>query len=101
MAVNIDELQEHLMPGWGKIAEELKTRLRPWVEGGGRILQVKEKFGSLRVYTHGESTAPFPVLKDLYEQAEKTCIHCGEPGEMTAPRGWIIPLCEKHKSGNP
>lgn len=84
----------HLPKGWASIAQQLEERLAPFVAAGGRVLQVKEKFGGLRVYTDGEDV---PELDDLCEVAEKTCVECGAPGTMTSRHGWVSPRCEEHK----
>lgn len=84
----------HLPGGWANIARQLQERLAPFVASGGRVLQVKEKFGGLRVYTSGDGV---PELDDLCEAAEKTCVECGAPGTMSSRRGWISPRCEAHQ----
>jgi hypothetical protein len=84
----------HLPNGWANIAQQLQERLAPFVAAGGRVLQVKEKFGGLRVYTEGDD---LPDLADLYEAAEKTCVECGAAGTMTVRNGWVSPRCEAHK----
>jgi hypothetical protein len=84
----------HLPKGWADIAQQLQERLEPFVAAGGVVLQVKEKFGGLRVYTQGHDV---PDLDDLCEAAEKTCVECGSPGTMSARHGWVSPRCEEHK----
>jgi hypothetical protein len=84
---------DHLPNGWAKIAQQLQERLEPFVAAGGRVLQVKEKFGGLRVYTVGHDV---PDLDDLYEAAEQTCVECGAPGTMSTRHGWVSPRCEEH-----
>lgn len=84
----------HLPEGWAKIAEQLQARLEPFMAAGGKVVQVKEKFGGLRVYTEGDNP---PDLDDLCEAAETTCVECGAPGAMTTKRGWISPRCEAHQ----
>jgi hypothetical protein len=83
----------HLPKGWASIAQQLQERLEPFVAAGGKVLQVKEKFGGLRVYTAGDD---LPALDDLCEAAGKTCVECGAPGTMSARYGWISPRCEAH-----
>lgn len=89
----LDSIVASLPGGWLDIGLELAVRLRPAVEQGLILQQVKEKFGGLRVYTYGGDT---PDLSDLYERAENTCMECGAPGKMTTKRGWIGPRCEFH-----
>lgn len=80
------------------------------------ILQIKEKFGTLRVYsrTHagslgidedgGEQFVPVPEdlrrkihgILDLADvRTSKTCEYCGKPGERRNT-GWIKTLCNDH-----
>lgn len=57
------------------------------------ILQVKEKFGGLRIYISGGNTTTDEII-DLVERISlKTCENCGNPGK---PRGggWIRTLCD-------
>lgn len=61
-----------------------------------RIVQLKEKYGELRLYDNGhkcDSLVPFIIGK--YEAKSRyTCICCGERAtRMTT--GWIMPLCDK------
>lgn len=86
--------EHHLPKGWANIAKQLQERLAPFVAAGGGVLQVKEKFGGLRVYTGGDN---LPDLSDLYLAADNTCMECGAPGAMSVRNGWIGPRCEAHK----
>lgn len=63
------------------------------------ILQIKEKYGSLRWYT-----GAIPIESLLYEivekyeyLSEKTCIECGNPATYMTT-GWIMPICEDCKN---
>lgn len=60
------------------------------------ILQIKEKFGGLRIYLQ----CPVDVLDILYE-AERmslsTCIFCGEAGKIQAS-AWRHPACDPCES---
>lgn len=82
-----------------------------------KILQVKEKFGGLRIYarkwsdgaTGGEDDDL--VVDDKHEVAAKkvnaiiayatdwadvVCETCGEQGTLVSPKGWMRVACEKH-----
>lgn len=94
MHVPLESIEQHLPAGWSAIARELAVRLAPFVAAGGQVVQVKEKFGGLRVYTEGDGV---PDLSDLYEAAEKTCGVCGAPGTMTTKNYWLLPRCAEHQ----
>lgn len=62
-----------------------------------RIVQVKEKYGSIRWYDKGVplemSQEYYAWLKKYEDLSEETCIQCGKPAtHMT--KGWIEPLCD-------
>lgn len=61
------------------------------------LVQIKEKFGGLRIYLGGMETGLFEDVNDIVENAESEsftiCEKCGKPGK---PRegGWIKTLCD-------
>ena len=61
------------------------------------IVQIKEKFGSLRWYDNGipkEAHDEFHAWLNKYEGfSYDTCISCGKPSTHTTT-GWIVPLCD-------
>lgn len=60
-----------------------------------RILQVKEKYGHLRVYGAGIPIGckVDDIIEKYARQSECVCIKCGEDGKMVNT-GWYIPMCE-------
>ena len=62
-----------------------------------RITQIKEKFGSLRLYCNFASDDLYKII-DYYESlSEKTCIVCGKPAKYITPYDrWRCPYCEDH-----
>lgn len=65
--------------------------------------QVKEKFGTLRVYFHGGDIGRSEA-EQIVERAEResgaVCEHCGAPGVLRAG-GWLLTLCDKCADGRP
>ena len=59
-----------------------------------RASQIKEKFGTLRVYI----TSGNDEIHDLISEAEalsaETCEECGLPGTDKGSTGWISTLCK-------
>lgn len=67
-------------------------------EEGFRVLQLKEKYGSLRVYSYG-ATREMQDLMDEYEHRScHTCEECGLEGNISRVNGWDSALCEKCKN---
>jgi len=72
--------------------------LNPDNEYKFEVVQVKEKFGTLRFYPTFGDDFIFAV-ELLYEQCSGTiCEMCGEPGSIRRG-GWIQTLCDEHSEG--
>lgn len=87
--------------GWRKafgtqMCEELRDAL---IEDGDldrwKIVQLKEKWGSMRLYHNGNKKGSrIPGIIDRYERiSERTCIVCGKPATRIT-MGWICPYCD-------
>lgn len=59
------------------------------------IVQIKEKFGGLRVYTNGATETHQAYIDFAAAMASRTCEVCGSPGE-SRNSGWIKTLCDTH-----
>jgi hypothetical protein len=59
------------------------------------VLQVKEKFGTLRIYIHNASEAANMVVDYAESLSEVTCEMCGAPGKIYRV-GWHSTLCKEH-----
>jgi hypothetical protein len=62
-----------------------------------RIVQVKEKFGGLRIYCNYFTHKIDEVITEAEEKAKKTCEICGSPGTLRK-EGWRRTLCDVHAS---
>lgn len=96
----IEAAAKKVYPGWEPLLTDMYTKLfdAGW---NGKVRQVKEKFGTLRVYLDSQSDN-FRVVETLNKivlEAEgvssRTCRECGAPGELRYG-GWIKVLCDKH-----
>lgn len=63
--------------------------------GWPRAVQIKEKFGSLRVYMIGSSPELQAVIDVARKKANITCDKCGGPGTMREG-GWWRVRCDRH-----
>lgn len=57
-----------------------------------RILQIKEKFGTLRWYDARCSKDIFNIINKYEDLSYNTCICCGKPAKYIS-KGWISPYC--------
>ena len=59
------------------------------------ILQIKEKYGELRLY-HAGAPGEVEHIIDAYSHiSTNICIRCGKVDVPMVGRGWVSPLCEK------
>lgn len=87
--------------GWASILRQLATEVselpsKPPVFA----VQVKEKFGGLRIYISSDDDGWFPEVDKLVVDAEKSslsvCEQCGNKGERRSKSYWIQTLCDVH-----
>ena len=82
--------------GWQKIVDGLDVAIEAIAPG--TKLFIKEKFGTLRIYSEGsgEHAAEVIVLIQKAEaESEHICEACGRPGELQR-RSWWKTLCKDH-----
>lgn len=58
------------------------------------VVQVKQKFGGLRVYIHGGNEAINDLTNKAMNESHHTCELCGKKGRIR-PSGWIMTLCAR------
>lgn len=96
-------LAEDFPAGWWKafgimLCEELRDDLiRCNYLYEFRIVQIKEKFGELRVYTGSlpMSSKAFDIIDKYSHLSQNICIICGRPDVPMINTGWISPYCYK------
>lgn len=89
--------------GWWPLVEELCEQMRVEAaerkEAEPRILQIKEKFGQLRVYIHGPSGDGryLAVVSFAERLSARICEKCGAPGRLLVDRNafWHT-ACDLH-----
>jgi hypothetical protein len=88
--------------GWFDLLWRLCGDLEPLVaefeQEAGRqfeILQVKEKFGGLRIHVNHANDAIRHRLEAAQQESFHTCEVCGQPGRLRK-RQWIKTLCDEH-----
>lgn len=92
--------------GWRDLLERLCARINAELATGRVvwIAQIKEKFGGLRFYWHGEvSPETVAEIQEAIGLAEArsfcTCEQCGEEGEMFRYGGMLMVRCAIHAKG--
>src|SRR5436190_19266672 len=62
-----------------------------------RILQIKEKFGRLTVYTADSTPDMDTAIQAAADESTRICEVCGAPGELKERNFWRAPRCTEHE----
>lgn len=63
-----------------------------------KILQIKEKFGYLRVYYVGGDDVVYGMIRVAESFSANICEMCGNPAEVHTHNGWILTRCSGCKN---
>lgn len=101
-----DEIVEHnylseVPNGWLNIFIDFLPKLKKCLIKNNfleqyRIIQIKEKYGMLRLYDNADIKELNDLVSELQQLSEKTCIICGDKAEWRS-FGWISPYCNECK----
>lgn len=85
---------ESVGPGWAELVNEAFDAAERF---GVKIVQVKEKFGELRVYFGSYPDRIRELEMDLLLRSGHICETCGRSGSRTTDNRWILTLCDACK----
>jgi hypothetical protein len=88
----------HIGAGWLPIVDKLFSDILSLCRSKcirvPEVTQVKEKFGTLRIYVSTNS----PAIREMIDEVEaityEICEDCGAPGRLRG-EGWARTLCDK------
>lgn len=92
--------------GWYQLIRELSEKLYPLVtsyqciegEVAPRVVQVKEKYGTLRFYMDCSTEEMDDIIHEYEDRSCEICETCGKPGELDQNTCWLSTVCEEHRS---
>lgn len=93
--INFDEIAKLVPEGWKTILKDGFTKM---FESGwdGKVFQIKEKFGSLRLYLNEHNEDLNFIIDEMTKHTQSVCYRCGKPA-TTNTKGWFLYSCEEHK----
>lgn len=96
-----DSLRENLMgfgfehdDGWFELEWKLCEDLEKLVEPDYKLMQIKEKFGTLRWYDCGANAEAAKRIRQAEDESSNTCEVCGNPASLCTAGYWVKTLCE-------
>ena len=86
--------------GWMDLLEELFDKMQKIIDNDSQcnaieVVQVKEKFGELRVYTNYDTDEIFNLIEEYTRKSKHICEWCGKKGKLRNDNGWYTTLCNK------
>ena len=96
------ELNFECGKGWYPLLEELSDKIDamfrdkyPKEMKDFQVLQVKEKFGTLRYYVSSAPDEIYDLIHEYEDKSDTTCELCGKTGKLTERHMWLQTLCEE------
>jgi len=93
-------------PGWYDLVYNLSEKLQQLIatlpedkRKDYKVVQVKQKFGGLRVYMHKSTNEIHNLIDAAAELSFKTCETCGQPGQLCGDwkkNEWLYTSCKEH-----
>ncbi len=82
--------------GWAGLVNEVFDMLEK--TKGIKIIQVKEKWGGLRIYTDFMHPEFDKFIMDVEVRSFTVCEQCGKSGALREG-GWLLTQCDEHAGG--
>ncbi len=81
--------------GWFELIKETCEKLSLNAPVDFKFAQIKQKFGSLRIYTNNGNEITNRIIDDAKKESMITCEMCGSKDAIMNKTGYIETLCEK------
>lgn len=87
--------------GWKHLYEPVIKAVNKWNEEHKdeefpmEIMQIKEKYGTLRIYLNFYTDEINDMIDKAEEESYHTCEICGKRIDGPIDIGWIYPMCEE------
>lgn len=84
--------------GWYNLIDNLCKEIQDYIDNTNseqvEVVQLKEKFGTLRFYTNHSDDTIYSFIEKAELLSSKTCEICGTTKNIGTTLGWIITCCE-------
>lgn len=89
--------------GWFKLIYQLCKDIKKVIDNTPKdppsvtFIQIKEKFGTLRLYYAGGNDVIEKLIEEAEEKSAHICEVCGRRGSLSVSGGWYKTLCPYHR----
>lgn len=91
----LEDVLNQVPEGWWNLLTEGFTKMFD-LGWDGEIIQIKEKFGSLRIYTPPNLPSEISlIISSMEHRTGSICCKCGKPSTHVS-MGWIMNYCSEH-----
>lgn len=94
-----EDAKKSVGDGWAFLIDKVFDALGR-IKGTVKIIQVKEKFGGLRVYTDVYNKELEEIIITVGHESYTICEDCGRTGSLREG-SWYRTLCDEHANGKP
>jgi hypothetical protein len=94
--VQREDAMRYVERGWHSLLNDVYDEIEKYPHV--KVVQVKEKFGGLRVYTDIYEPELDSVIEQLCNKSFYICEVCGDAGNLRSG-GWWKTLCDLHADG--
>jgi len=85
--------------GWFWLLNNLCESIQSYIDNNGldqiEFIQVKEKFGTLRIYESGCDDITYGMIIMAENMSKHICETCGSTENVTSEGSWVRTLCNK------
>lgn len=96
IGISREQARKMVGQGWSDLINIAYNALEHQDYERVHITDVKEKYGTLRIYIHGADTDLYQFISDIEEASSKICEECGQQGKLRTTLSWYKTLCDKH-----
>ena len=89
----------YVCPGWEQLIRDMLQEIASNSDkrSAPEFTQIKEKFGTLRVYGYNINDDEQEILDKYEKLSAVTCEVCGKEGHLREKRGWLYVACDTHE----
>lgn len=92
-----DLAKQSVGTGWSGLIDIIFHKIQE-LNATTKIIQVKEKYGGLRVYTDYINDELDNIITEVERTSFTICEECGNPGQLR-DGSWYKTLCDEHANG--